>query len=360
VRTVYLPKPGGGTRRLGIPTVLDRFIAQAILQGLGPLVDPGFSARSSGFRPGRSAHQALPHMGHDSEAGDRWVVNLDLETCFDRVKPDMVRSRGARKVKDKRLLKLLRRYLNAGLRQDGVVSQRAAGMPQGSPLAPRLSHGRWDDFDQELERRGHRFCRYADDANGYVRSQRAGARVMASRTRCLEERLRLQGNRSKSVVARPGHGTCLGDTVTNPLRPRVKPAPRSVTRAKDRLRQSTHQGRGRHSRTVITAINRFTRGGVGDVRLSTVNHQCEGRDQGLRRRFRKIWWEQWRRPRTRDRTLVARGREVERARKATATGRGAWWKAGASHRHAAVNTRVLAAWGLVRLRAQRRDLERST
>jgi RNA-directed DNA polymerase len=162
---VYLSKPGGGTRMRGIPTVLDRFIAHAILQVLGPIFDPGFSARSYGFRLGRSAHQALQHMCHDIEEGYRGVVNLDLEKFFDRVNHDLVMSRVARKVQDKRLLKLLRRYLNAGIMQDGLVSQRDAGMPQGSPLSPLRSHVLLADFDQELERRGHRFCRYADDAH---------------------------------------------------------------------------------------------------------------------------------------------------------------------------------------------------
>ena len=272
----------------------------------------------------------------------------------------MVMSRVARKVKDKRLLKLLRRYLNAGIMQDGLVSQREAGMPQGSPLSPLLSNGLLDDFDQEWERRGHRFCRYADDANVYVRSRRAGERVMASLTRVLEERLRLKVNRSKSVVDRPWHCTFLGYTVTHQLRPRLQPAPRSVARAQDRIRRITHQGRGRPIHTVITEINRCTRGWVGYFRLSTVKHQVEGLDQWLRRRLRKILGEQWRKPRTRYRKLVSMGLEVERARKATAPGRGAWWNAGASHMHAAVNNRVLAEWGLLSLLDQLRDLERST
>jgi group II intron reverse transcriptase/maturase len=179
VRTVYLPKPGGGTRMLGIPTALDRLIAQAMLQVLGPLFDPDFSERSYGFRPGRSAHQALEQACRDVADGYRWVVNLDLEKFFDRVNHDIVMSRVARKVKDKRLLRLIRQYLNAGIMQEGVVSQREAGMPQGSPLSPLLSNILLDDFDKELERRGHRFCRYADDANVYVHSKRAGLRVLA-------------------------------------------------------------------------------------------------------------------------------------------------------------------------------------
>ena len=228
VRAVYLPKPGGGTRMLGIPTALDRLIAQAILQVLVPIFDPDFSERSYGFRPGRSAHQALEQACRDMADGYRWVVNLDLEKFFDSVHHDMVMSRVARKVKDKRLLRLIRRYLNAGIMQEGLVSQREAGMPQGSPLSPLLSNILLDEFDKELERRGHRFCRYADDANVYVQSKRAGLRVMASLTRFLEERLRLKVNPAKSVVDRPWNCTFLGYTVTNNLQPRLKPAPKSV------------------------------------------------------------------------------------------------------------------------------------
>ena len=225
VRAVYLPKPGGGTSMLGIPTALDRLIAQAILQVLVPLFDPDFSERSYGFRPGRSAHQALEQACRDMADGYRWVVHLDLEKFFDSVNHDMVMSRVARKVKDKRLLRLIRRYLNAGIMQEGLVSQREAGMPQGSPLSPLLSNILLDEFDKELERRGHRFCRYADDANGYVQSKRAGLRVMASLTRFLDDRLRLTVNPNKSVVDRPWNCTFLGYTVTNNLQPRLKPAP---------------------------------------------------------------------------------------------------------------------------------------
>jgi RNA-directed DNA polymerase len=360
VRVVYLPKPGGGTRMLGIPTVLDRLIAQAILQVLVPIFDPGFSERSYGFRPGRSAHHALEQACRDMADGYRWVVNLDLEKFFDSVHHDMVMSRVARKVKDKRLLRLIRRYLNAGIMQDGLVSQREAGMPQGSPLSPLLSNILLDDFDKELEHRGHRFCRYADDANVYVQSKRAGLRVMVSLTRFLEERLRLQVNPSKSVVDRPWNCTFLGYTVTHNLKPRLKPASKSVQRAKNRIREITHKGRGRNIRTVIEEVNRFTRGWVGYFRLASVKAQFDMLDQWIRRRLRKILWEQWRTPKTRCRKLTALGLEVERARKATATGLGAWWNAGASHMHAAVNNRVLASWGLRNLLDQCQAMQRST
>jgi group II intron reverse transcriptase/maturase len=344
VRAVYLPKPGGGTRMLGIPIVLDRLIAQAILQVLAPIFDPGFSERSYGFRPGRSAHQALEQACRDIADGYRWVVNLDLQKFFDSVHHDMVMSRVARKVKDKRLLRLIRRYLNAGIMQEGLVSQREAGMPQGSPLSPLLSNILLDDFDKELEQRGHRFCRYADDANVYVRSKRAGLRVMASLTRYLEDHLRLKVNPSKSVVERPWNCTFLGYTVTNNLQPRLKPAPKSVKRAKDRIRQITHQGRGRNIRAVIEEINRFTRGWVGYFRLASVKAQFDMLDQWIRRRLRKILWEQWRKPKTRCRKLIALGLEAHRARKATATGLGAWWNAGASHMHTCTRPSTTASW----------------
>jgi RNA-directed DNA polymerase len=201
---------------------------------------------------------------------------------------------------------------------------------------------------------------YTDDAIVYVRSKRAGLRVMASLTRFLEGRLRLKVNRTKSVVERPWNCTFPGYTVTNHLQPRLKPGPKSVQRAKDRSRQSTPRRRGRHIRTVISEITRSTRGWVGYCRRSTVKHQFEGLDQWMRQRLRKILWEQWRTPKTRCRMLVALGLEVDRARKATATGRGAWWNTGASHMHAAVNNRVIAAWGLLRLLTQLRALQRST
>ena len=222
---------------LGIPTVLDRLITQAILQVMSPIFDPAFSDHSYGFRPGRSAHQAVEQACHDIAEGYRWVVDLDLEKFFDQVNHDMLMSRVARKIKDKRLLKLIRRYLTAGIMKEGLVSQREAGTPQGSPLSPLLSNILLDDFDKELERRGHRFCRYADDANVYVRSKRAGERVMASLTHFLEAKLRLKVNRGKSAVDRPWKRTFLGYTVTNQratapeARTEVRPAGQSADTA---------------------------------------------------------------------------------------------------------------------------------
>jgi RNA-directed DNA polymerase len=360
VREVQLPKPGGGTRRLGIPTVLDRVITQAILQVMSPLFESGFSDHSYGFRPGRRAHQAVEQACQYLAEGYRWVVEIDLEKFFDQVNHDMLMSRVAKNIKAKRLLKLIRQYLTAGILKEGLVSQRDAGTPQGSPLSPLLSNIRLDSFDKELDRRGHRFCRDADDANVYVRSQRAGERVLASLTHFLEAKLRLKVNRAKSAVDRPWKRKFLGDTGTNQRAPRLKPALESIKRAKARIRQITHQGRGRNIRQVIQEINRFTRGWIGYFRLATVLHAFEGLDQWLRRRLRKILWEQWRKPKTRYRKLVALGVDAARARKATATGRGAWWNAGASHMHAAVTNRLLAEWGLLSLLDQRRAWQGST
>ena len=349
VREVNIPKPGGGTRMLGIPTVLDRLITQAIAQVMTPIFDPGFSTHSYGFRPGRSAHQALEQMCVHITDGHRWVADFDLEKFFDQVNHDLLVSRVARKIRDKRLLKLIRRYLTAGIMKDGLVSMREAGTPQGSPLSPLLSNILLDDLDKELERRGHKFCRYADDVNIYVKSKRAGDRVMASVTHYLEAKLRLRVNRDKSTVDRPWKRRFLGYTVTNHRAPRLKPAPATIKRAKDRIREITHRGRGRNLFTVIDEINRYLRGWFGYFRLSSVKQTFDLLDQWIRRRLRKILWEQWRKPKTRCRKLVALGLWAERARKATATGRRAWWNAGSSHMHAAIPNKLLAQWGLLSL-----------
>ena len=359
VRAVHIPKPGGGVRGLGIPTVVDRLVTQAIMQVMSPIFDPHFSEHSYGFRPGRSAHQAVRQMCEHIAEGHRWVVDLDLEKFFDRVNHDVLMSRVARRVKDKRLLKLIRCYLKAGIMEAGLESQREAGTPQGSPLSPLLSNIMLDEFDKELERRGHRFCRYADDVNIYVGSKRAGERVMASLTHYLESRLKLQVNREKSAVDRPWKRSFLGYTVTHNRVPRLKPAPASVRRAKDRIREITQRGLGQNIHRVIAQINVFTRGWGGYFRLSTVKHAFALLDQWIRRRLRKILWEQWKKPKTRYRKLVALGVEAERARKATATGRGAWWNAGASHMHAGVHNRLLADWGLLSLLNQLRTRLRS-
>jgi len=354
VREVPLTKTGGGIRLLGIPTVLDRFIAQACLQVLSPIFDPDFSEYSYGFRPKRSALQAVEQARSYVAQGYRYVVDLDLEKFFDTVNQDMLMSLIAKRIRDKRLLKLIRAYLKSGIMKDGLVSMREAGMAQGSPLSPLLSNVLLDKLDKELERRDHKYCRYADDVNVYVKSQRAGERVMASLTMFLEGKLRLKVNRAKSAVARPWKRSFLGYTVTMERVPRLKPAPNSIKRAKDRVRQITQQGRGRNIRQVIQELNRYTRGWVNYFKLSTVKHAFEQLDGWIRRRLRKILWEQWKRPKTRLKKLIALGVNPHRAKKATATGLGAWWNAGASHMHLAVNNRLLKEWGLLGLLEQLR------
>ena len=350
VRKKEIPKPGGGTRMLGIPTVVDRFICHAILQVLSPIFEPHFSPFSYGFRPGRSAHQALQQAQAYIRSGYRWMVDIDLENFFDRVNHDIVMSRVARRIKDKRLLKVIRRYLQAGIMEGGVESPHVDGTPQGSPLSPLLSNVLLDDLDRELSRRGHCFCRYADDSNVYVRSRRAGERVMASITRYVEGRLKLRVNGMKSAVARPWHRTFLGYTVTSEYQARLKPAPRSIQRAKMRIREITgRRGRGRSIGKVLEELNIYLRGWSNYFRLTEVEQAFKNLDQWIRRRIRKLLWRQWKTPKTRFKKMVQYGVAQERAKKATAGGRGPWYNAGASHMHAAIPNRLLARWGLMSL-----------
>jgi RNA-directed DNA polymerase len=356
VRRVEIPKRGGGVRELGIPTVLDRFIQQAILQVLTPVFDPHFSESSYGFRPDRSCHDAVTAARGYMEAGNRWVVDFDLEKFFDRVNHDVLMSRVARRVGDKRLLRLIRRYLKAGVMVEGVVQVHEEGTPQGGPLSPLLSNILLDDLDRELERRGHRFCRYADDCNVYVKSKAAGERVMESVSRFLEKRLRLRLNRDKSAVDRPWKRKFLGYTVTPHLRAKLKVAPDSVKRAKARIREIVRKGRGRSLARVIREVSLFVRGWVGYFRLSGVKAAFEELDMWIRRKLRCILWRQWKRPRTRVRKLTERGIGRQRARTSAYNGRGPWWNAGASHMHAAVPTRWLTQLGLLSLTGEHRRL----
>jgi RNA-directed DNA polymerase len=261
VRRVEIPKPGGkGKRTLGIPTVLDRMIQQALLQVLQPLFDPTFSEESFGFRPGRSALDAVERAREHVASGHRWVVDMDLAQFFDRVNHDVLMVRVAKRVKDKRVLRLIRRYLQAGTMEGGLMSPRAEGTPQGGPLSPLLSNILLDELDRELERRGHRFVRYADDCNVYVQSRAAGERVMASLERFLGKRLRLQVNRNKSAVARSWERTFLGYRLTAHWEPRLRVAPESVKRLKAKLRPILRRGRGRNLLGVIEELGPVIRG----------------------------------------------------------------------------------------------------
>ena len=358
VRRVDIPKAGGkGTRTLGIPTVLDRLIQQALLQVLQPIFDPTFSDASFGFRPGRSAHDAIRRARLHIAAGDRWVVDLDLEKFFDRVNHDVLMARVARRVKDPRVLGLIRRYLQAGMMAGGLMSPRPEGTPQGGPLSPLLSNILLDDLDRELERRGHRFARYADDCNVYVRSRTAGERVLTSLERFLAKRLRLRVNREKSAVARPWQRKFLGYTVTMHRTPKLRVAPQSMTRLKTRLRLQLRAGRGRSLPRTVADLKPLLRGWVGYFRMADVRSSFEPLDEWLRRRLRCILWRQWKRPRTRARELLRRGLDQTRAWASAYNGRGPWWNAGASHMHAAVPTAALRQWGLLSLVDEHRRLQ---
>jgi group II intron reverse transcriptase/maturase len=350
VLRVQIPKPGGkGVRKLGIPTVVDRLIQQAVHQALTPVFDPDFSTNSYGFRPGRSAHQALMQAREHVAGGRRWVVDLDLEKFFDRVQHDVLMSRVARKVKDKRVRGLIRRYLQAGVMEGGLVSQSTKGTPQGGPLSPLLSNILLDDLDKELESRGHRFCRYADDVNIYIRSKRAGQRVLESIERFLARRLKLQVNRGKSAVARPWKRQFLGYSMTWHKRPRLKVAPASEKRLKASLKQAFRRARGRNLDKFIESLSPSLRGWVNYFRLAQVKGLFEQLDGWIRRRLRCIIWRQWKRSRTRAKALMKRGLGESRAWQSATNGRGPWWNAGASHMNQAFAKKFFDRLGLVSL-----------
>ena len=344
VRKVEIPKPGGGMRQLGIPTVLDRLIQQALHQVLQPLFDPDFSESSYGFRPGRSAWQAVSQAREYVAGGRRWVVDLDLEKFFDRVNHDLLMARVARKVGDKRVLGLIRRYLQAGVMAGGLMSPRVQGTPQGGPLSPRLSNILLDDLDRELARRGHTFCRYADDCNVYVRIRRAGERVMASISRFLAVQLKLKVNEAKSAVDRPWRRKFLGYSLTWHKRPRLQVAPASLTRFKDKVRERLRGGQGRNLRRPIKKLSPLLRGWVSCFRLAEVKGVFESLDGWLRRKLRGILWRQWKRPFTRAKNLMKRGFGEERAWKSATNGRGPWWNAGSAHRMQPSRSASLTRW----------------
>src|ERR1700689_3959005 len=262
-RRVEIPKPDGGVRKLGIPTVLDRLIQQAVMQVLQRRWDRTFSDHSYGFRPGRSSHQAVAQAQKYIAEGHRWVVDLDLEKFFDRVGHDKLMAKIAERVSDKRLLKLIRAFLRAGAMENGLVSPVDEGTPQGGPLSPLLSNIVLDEFDRELERRGLRFARYADDSNIYVRSRRAGERVMESITRFITEKLKLKVNQQKSAVARPWARKFLGFSFTSAGTPKRRIAPKAVDRFKERIRELTSRNRGVSIERMAEELSRYLRGWIG-------------------------------------------------------------------------------------------------
>jgi RNA-directed DNA polymerase len=299
VRRVEIPKPEGGVRALGIPTALDRFIQQALLQILQRRWDASFSDHSFGFRPHRSAHQAVARAQQYIAEGYGWVVDLDLEKFFDRVNHDILMGRVAKRVTDTRVRTLIRAFLNAGVMENGLVSPTDEGTPQGGPLSPLLSNLLLDDLDRELERRGHRFVRYADDCNIYVRSERAGQRVMESVTAFLTHRLKLRVNQEKSAIARPAARKFLGFSFTRGSNPKRRIAPKAMTRFKTKVRQLTRRTRGVSLPQMVTELATYLRGWRGYFAFCETPSVLRDLDSWVHRRLRCVVWKQWKRGRRR-------------------------------------------------------------
>jgi RNA-directed DNA polymerase len=349
VRRVEIPKPQGGVRTLGIPTLTDRLIQQALHQVLSAIFEAGFSASSYGFRPGKSAHQAVKAAQQYVAEGRRIVVDMDLEKFFDRVNHDLLMGKLAQKIDDGRVLQLIRRYLEAGMMANGVVSPRTEGTPQGGPLSPLLSNILLTELDRELERRGHAFCRYADDCNIDVRSRQAGERVMASITRFLAQALKLTVNATKSAVASPWERKFLGYSLTWHKSPRLRIAPASLQRLEGKIREVLRGARGRSLSHTITELNPILRGWGAYFKLTETKRALEELDGWLRRKLRCILWRQWKRPTTRGKNLMRAGLAEERAFRSAFNQRGPWWNSGASHMNQAFPKSFFDRLGLVSL-----------
>jgi len=348
VRKVEIPKPDGGMRQLGIPTVLDRLIQQAIHQILSPIFEPTFSESSYGFRPRRSAHQAILKAKEYQSKRRKWVVDMDLAKFFDEVNHEKLMSKIANKVRDRKLLLLIRRYLQTGTMINGVVNASDKGTPQGGPLSPLLSNIVLDDLDKELERRGHAFCRYADDCNVYVKSKRAGQRVFESITNFVEKTLKLKVNRRKSAVARPHQRKFLGYSFTWHKQPRIRVPKETVKRLRIHLKSIFRIGKGRNIQRFITEeLNPVFKGWINYFRLAEVKMFAEGIDGWIRRRLRLILWKQWKKPWTRRKRLIQAGLSEERAVISAFNRRGSWWNSGASHMNAAFRKKFFDKLGLV-------------
>jgi group II intron reverse transcriptase/maturase len=357
VRRVSIPKPGGGERELGVPTVLDRFLQQALSQVLSPVFEPVFSDRSYGFRPGRSAHQAVEAARCAVEEGQTWVVDVDLDRFFDRVQHDALMARVARRVDDRRVLRLIRRYLDAGVMADGVMVATVEGTPQGSPLSPLLANIMLDDLDHELERRGHRFVRYADDLRVYVASERAAQRVLDGVTAFVERRLKLRVNRDKSGVAPATVRGLLGfGFVRTGGRVKVRLERRTRHRLRARLRHLTSR-RWRVAMAVrLAALGRFLTGWTAYFALAETPSVFAELDEWLRRRLRQVRWKEWKVFAARRRNLRALGIPDEQARQWAASRKGYWRIAGSPVLGRALPNRYWTDLGLVAISERVRRL----
>jgi len=324
VKRVEIPKPDGGMRKLGIPTVLDRFIQQAVMQVLQGRWDQTFSEHSYGFRPGRSAHQAVTKAQQYIAEGYGWVVDLDLEKFFDRVNHDKLMAKLAQRISDKRLLKLIRAFLRAGVMEGGLVSPVDEGTPQGGPLSPLLSNIVLDELDRELQQRGHRFVRYADDCNIYVRSQRAGERVMKSVSEFITKKLKLKVNEQKSAVSKPSKRKFLGFSFTWHREPKRRIAPKAIARFKQRVRELTRRTRGVKVETMVAQLSRYLTGWRGYFRFCQTPTVLRKLEEWTRRRLRSVIWKQWKQARVRFAELTKRGVGKDLAAQTAGSAHGPW------------------------------------
>lgn len=347
VRRVEIPKPDGGVRLLGVPTVLDRLIQQALAQVLMPLFDPGFSARSYGFRPRRSAHQAVQQIQADIRDGRGVAVDIDLSKFFDRVNHDLLMSRLGRKVRDKRVLRLIKRYLCAGVMDGERLLATREGVPQGGPLSPLLGNILLDSLDKELERRGHRFARYADDIIIVLGTQRAGERVLRSLSRYLEHRLKLVVNTAKSQVVKVSESRFLGFTFRHG---RVHWHAKSEERFKHRVRELTNRNWGVSMRYQLFKLSQYLRGWINYFGIASGYQRCVELDHWIRRRVRMAYWRQWRKPRTKVQNLIRRGVSIMSAVACGITSKGPWRSSKTPGIQQALSNAYLKSEGLFSLR----------
>lgn len=346
VRRVEIPKPNGGTRLLGIPTVTDRLIQQAIAQVLTPLFDPAFSEHSYGFRPKRRGHDAVRKAKEFMTEGYRFVVDLDLEKFFDRVHHDRLMMKLAHRVKDKKVLVLIRKYLQAGVMEGGLVKPTVEGTPQGGPLSPLLSNIVLDELDQELEKRGHRFVRYADDCNIYVKTKRAGERVKASVTQFIENKLKLKVNQAKSAVDRPWKRKFLGFSFSANKEPKVRIAEQSLQKAKAKIREITSRKKPMKMEERIKELNQYVIGWCGYYSLADTPSVFQRLDEWIRSRLRMCQWKQWKNPKTKVKRLISLGVPKDKAFEWGNTRKGYWRSAGSPILKRTLNNRYWETNGL--------------